>query len=212
MSKKYCTSREVNACSFNSKVTKLFWADKFSSVWKDATREYDSNLRGSNCNKRGYGADGVCQKYNKFLASPNDRKLKKMALHNAMVLRGEVGVSPAKWGKPPVIPIELTKGLATHATMMQVLGDQEASRQNMIVTVSALCHGTKWQDKIDMDWLWRKTRNDYPEILNPVRAKDHEDRRVDWLSYGNINDWTDRAKKFLVSLGMLKDEPGTICE
>ena len=48
--------------------------------------------------------------------------------------------------------------------------------------------------------------------MNPVKAKDHEDRRADWFTYANINQWTYAAKACLIGIGMLKDEPGIICE
>ena len=95
---------------------------------------------------------------------------------------------------------------------MQVSGESEASGPKMTATIIALVHKTKWEGKFDPDYAWRKTRIAHPEILNPVQAKNHEDRRVDWLSYKNINDWTDGAKKYLIELGMLKAEPGIICE
>ena len=49
-----------------------------------------------------------------------------------------------------------------------------------------------------------------PAILNPVQAKSHEDWWVDWLTYNNINIWTDAAKKYLINIGMLEDKPGII--
>ena len=45
-----------------------------------------------------------------------------------------------------------------------------------------------------------------------MQAKSNKDRRVEWLSYKNIIDWTTRAKAFLIDIGMAKDEPGIICE
>ena len=53
---------------------------------------------------------------------------------------------------------------------------------------------------------------EHPAILNPVQAKRHEDRRVDWLTYKNINTCTDAAKEYLVGISMLGNKPGTICE
>ena len=49
-----------------------------------------------------------------------------------------------------------------------------------------------------------------PAILNPVQAKRHEDRLVDWPTYSNINIWTDAAKKYLITIGMLEEKPGII--
>jgi hypothetical protein len=71
--------------------------------------------------------------------------------------------------------------------------------------------GTKYDGRIDVEYLWHRTREKHPEILNPVRAKNHENRRGDWLSYKNLMDWNKRAKKFLVDVGMAKDERGLIC-
>jgi len=143
--------------------------------------------------------------------SPNDRKIRAQTLIDS-VARGEFGVSPRKQGRPAIVPLALTKAIAAHATMMQVSGESEASGPKMTATVIALTHGTKWEGQFNPDYAWRKTRAVHPEILNPVQAKNHEDRRVDWLSFKNINDWTDGVKQYLIDLGMLKDEPGIICE
>ena len=153
----------------------------------------------------------MAQKYNAKLQSPGDRKIQRSVLMNA-VKRGEVGVSPKKKGRPPTVPAELTMGIATHAAMMQVSGEAEASGQKMKATISALAMGTDWENKVNSEYVWRKTRSLHPDILNPVQAKDHEDRRADWLTYANINEWTDVAKKYLIELGMLFDEPGEICK
>lgn len=51
---------------------------------------------------------------------------------------------------------------------------------------------------------------DNPAIMNPAKTRDGEDHRVDWLTFSNINQWTDAAKKELIDLGMVKDEPGYI--
>ena len=53
---------------------------------------------------------------------------------------------------------------------------------------------------------------EHPAILNLAQVKSHEERRVDWLTYNNINTWTDAAKEYLVRIGMLENNPGTICE
>ena len=47
---------------------------------------------------------------------------------------------------------------------------------------------------------------DHPTLINPSRAINNEDRRVDWLTYRNIIEWNKRAKEFLVEIKMGKDE------
>ena len=197
---------------FASKSNKMYRKEKFKRVWKEATKEYHhlkSNV--STPSKHGCGARAIAKKYNEQLASPGDYQVGKTALLNA-VSRGEVGVSPLKRGRPSVVPKELTMAVATHATMMQVSGECEESGAKMKATIEALALGTDWESKVNPEYVWRKTRKEHPEILNPVQAKNHEDRRVDWLSFANINTWTDVAKEYLINLGMLKDEPGEICE
>ena len=71
---------------------------------------------------------------------------------------------------------------------------------------------TEWEENIRPEHLWHKVREEHPAILNPVTQKDKKDRRREWLTYKNINDWTDREKKCLVDMGMVKDEPGWISE
>ncbi len=48
----------------------------------------------------------------------------------------------------------------------------------MKAVASAVLAGTKYDGKIDVEYLWHKTRERHPEIINPVRAKNHENRRV----------------------------------
>ena len=195
---------------FASKSNQIYRKDKFKRVWKEATKEYNkSNV--STPSKYGCGARAIAKKYNEQLASPGDYQIGRTALLRA-ASRGEVGVSPLKRGRPSVVPKELTMAVATHATMMQVSGECEASGAKMKATIEALALGTDWESKVNPEYVWRKTRKEHPEILNPVQAKNHEDRRVDWLSFANINTWTDVAKEYLINLGMLKDEPGEICE
>ncbi len=136
---------------------------------------------------------------------------KPTAIYNA-VLDNIVGASPAKCGRPTIIPSALTAALATHSAMMQVAAEGEASS----VKIKSLAEGwvaeTKWEGKMNIEYVWRKTCTKHPEILNPVKAKNNEDRQVEWLTYKNIIDWTARAKEFLLSIQMAKDEPGLIRE
>jgi hypothetical protein len=145
-----------------------------------------------------------------LLDSPNDITITKGAIESAL-LRGDE-VSPLKKGRKVCIPHDLTYALATYSTMMQVAGDGEASAVNMKAVALALLAGTKHEGKMDVEYVWHKTRQSHPEIINPVRAKNHENRCVDWLSYMNLMDWNARAKEFLVNMGMAKDKPGLIRE
>ena len=207
------TITQTTQDNFDKKSINGYYQTRHSNAWKGGTKYYNDILRNPKLRgKRGFGARSIADRLNKtILNSPNDRKIGKSAFERA-VQRGEFGVSPPKRGHKSIVPENLTKTLATHATMMQISGEGEASRPKMMATLHALVAGTKWDEAFSLDYVYRKMRTEHPEMLNPVRAKNHEDRRVDWLSYNNIIKWNDRAKQFLVEIGMAKDEPGMIRE
>jgi len=159
---------------------------------------------------------GICKTIamvqKEYLPSPNDKKIGKWAIEDAMLRAADAGdvVSPLKRGGKVRIHTDLTYALATHSTMMQVAGDGEAKASEMKAIASAVVSGTRHEGKISMDYLWRKTRESHPEIMNPVTAKNHENRCVDWLSYKNLMQWNKRAKQFLIDIGMAQDVPGII--
>jgi hypothetical protein len=197
--------------NFVENATKDYYTQRFSTAFKEATTIVHSNMTDVlKIGKRGFGVDAVSVDVNsRLLSSPHDRKIKPTALYNA-VKEGRIGISPLKRGRKVVIPEILPTALAAQAVMMQVAGVGEASAKKMKVLVEGLTSGTEWQEKINPSYIWRKTRTQHPAILNPVKAKKNEDRRVDWLSYDNIMKWTEHAKAFLISIGMAKDEPGVI--
>ena len=47
-------------------------------------------------------------------------------------------------------------------------------------------------------------------MIMPKKAINNKDRHVDWVTYKNIKDWNQKAKEFLVSLGMGLPEQGLI--
>lgn len=67
----------------------------------------------------------------------------------------------------------MTHALATQAKMMHVCAKGEVSAPNMIATASALTASTN--HKFSANYAWQKTQMKHPDILNPVKAKNHED-------------------------------------
>ena len=196
---------EVCRDNFEDNAKKEYYNNRYTTAFKEATTVVHANMNDLNKNgKRGFGVDAVANDINeRLLTSPNDRKLKPTSVYNA-VKDGRIGVTPMKRGRKSVVREILPASLATQA------GVGEASAKTMKVLVEGLVAGTEWEDKIDAEYTWRKTRSSHPEILNPVKAKKNEDRRVEWLSYANIMAWTERAKEFLISIGMAKNEPSVI--
>ena len=73
------------------------------------------------------------------MSSPNDKKMKKTTL-NRSGHSGEVGVPSKNQGRPNKSPPEFSKACATHATMIQLSGEDEALVAHMSATIQALDH------------------------------------------------------------------------
>ena len=203
---------EVARDQYRKKIDNHVNNTKYSRAFKTATLEIGANLANPDLyGKRGYGIRSIVDRVNEtMLSSPNNKKLSRSAIERA-VSCGKFGVSPPRRGRPAIVPNQLTYALATHSTMMQIAGEGEASAIKMKTVASALMANTNHKNKVMVDWIWRKMRLQHPELMNPVTAKNHEDRRVDWLTFKNIIDWNLRAKKFLVDIGMAEDKRGEIC-
>ena len=91
-----------------------------------------------NKGKPGYGARAVAEKYNSiFLNEPGDNQITNTLLKYAT--EESAGKSPAKNGRPPILPSPLKRGVATHAVMMQVSGTEgEASSARLKEVTTAL--------------------------------------------------------------------------
>ncbi len=205
------TPSQVCRANFDWSAKQKYYRGRYSEGFKKATIELSESMQNEKKRgRRGCGVHVITSRFNKMvLTSPNDSKLKKSVLINA-VQQKWAGLSPVKLGRPVKVPSVLSKALWRQSAMMQVAGEGEASAKKMKAITEGLVTNTKWQGSFNKEYFWRKTRTSHPEIMNPVKAKINEDRRVDWLSYANIMDWTRHAKTFLISIGMAKDEPGII--
>ena len=62
------------------------------------------------------------------------------------------------------------------------------------------------------EYCWHKACENHPEIMNKVKAMVNKDCCVEWLLYKNVMGGIARAKEFLITIGMAKDEPREIRE
>ncbi len=188
-------------------VEKHYYSARYSAGYKAATLAMQST---AGSKQYGTGLRATGNHINKEMVnSPNDKKLAKSTIYDA-VARGDFGVSSLKNGRQEVIPPELTHGLACHSIMMQASGEGEASSLKMRAISSAITLGTEFENTFSTDYLWKKTRLDHPRLIMPAKANDNKDRRVDWLTYQNINEWNTRAKSFLITIGMGTENQGLI--
>ena len=190
------------------KMDKTYYSDRYKNAFKAAT--LSANIPDCDKGKRGNGVDSICTRVNQeMLSSPSDRKLARSTLHRA-IQAGEFGISPKKLGRRSKLPTEFTQALAVHSVMMQVSGEGEMSSLKMRTLATAMTLGTPHEGKMTNEHIWKMCRHRHPEYIKPAHAVDNEDRRVDWLTYNNIMMWMKRAKKFVLDIGMAKDEPGII--
>ncbi len=97
--------------------------------------------------------------------------------------------------------------------MMQVSASgEQASGNNMKVTIKALTDGSDWEGKFTADYAWRQVQLKHPCIFAWVKAKGHKDMRAEWVTAQNINNWFDGGKEFLIRHDLVKNEPGYICK
>ena len=124
-------------------VEKRYYSARYSAGYKAATLAMQST---ADSKQYGTGLRATVNRINKeMLHSPNDKKLTKSTIYNA-VARGDFGISPLKNGRKGVIPPELTHGLACHSVMMQASGEGEASSLKMRAISSAVTLGTKFEN------------------------------------------------------------------
>ena len=197
--------------NWDDKALSAYYAERHKNAWKGGTKYYNEVLEDPKlCGKKGYGSRSIVENINQYvLDSPNDRKIRPTAFEKA-VKEGRFGVSPIIRGRPKKIPDQLGISMATHSTVMQISAEGEACRPKLMATLHALVAGNKWENAFSLEYVYRVIRTSHPEVMNPQMAKNHEDRRVDWLSYRNILQWNEEAKKYLIAIGMAKDEPGFI--
>ncbi len=207
------TPAQRNHDDFERKAVQAEKTKWYNNAFKIATQTYYDNLHGPNAGKSGYGVRSVVDTVNDlYLDEEGDRKIKYQSVANYVTNKLQ-GKSPVKNGRSEVVPKQFTKALAIHATMQQVTaGGGEASGKGMREVIEAMTDGTEWEGKFDAKYAWRRTRSEHPELFIPAKAKNHEDRRMEWLTAQNINDWMDGAKDYLIKHNFVINEPGFICK
>ena len=84
--------------------------------------------------------------------------------------------------------------MVRQAAILQTSGTREATLGTMKKTIKAMPTGNEHKGKINAKYTFCKTHAEHPALLNPTRAKNNNNRRIKWLLYKHINDWTDVVK------------------
>ncbi len=187
------SSTKTNQANFSRRCAKFLEYNNYWLAFKEATQQLFDMQSGCNSGKKGFGVISICNKYNKKYGLDGIiiRQLKPQTIRDAMNAM-RAGKSPVKMGRPEKIPPKFTTALAIHSTMKQVgATDGEASAENMIPLMKAMTDGTTWEGQFSLEYAWRKTCRDHPEHFVPAKIKNHENRRAEWPTAQNINDWMD---------------------
>jgi hypothetical protein len=185
---------------------------RYKTVFKAANFALKPKTDIQNIGKHKGGIRSIIKQINKeMLLSPNDQMLKKSTVYNA-VQRGESGVSPLKNGRQVVDPPKLTHRLACHAVMMQAAGKGVASSLKMRAIAKAVTLGAPFENKLSINYLWKKMRVDRPCLILPAKSINNNNCHVNWLTFKNIINWNKGAKEFLVLIRMETQEHGLVCK
>ena len=204
------SSKLAHESNWNKKAQKDLINARYKRAFKKATEEAWRIQKTRKAGKHGNGLRAIAARYNlEYLNEPYDRRLTRQAIDQCINVRGEHGVSPPKRGAPyKKRHPELTEQLALQAAMNQAAGAGEVTSRMLKNAVTAATVGTEHEGKFKPDYIVRSARKLHPEVFSPVKSLTNEDRRVEWLTYKNINDWTDLVKAELINLGIVYDKPG----
>jgi hypothetical protein len=205
--RKQRSRKDKSKDNFAFNINNEYHERKFKIVWEIATTEVQENNCGTNKRNKGHGTRAVAKQYNHRSASPGDRTIKHANLA-AQVVMGQFRISPKEMSRPSKIPDVSKKVAALQAVLLQVDGKSEASKQKLMVTSYGRVTKTKREGTFSHTYLFNTARAKYPEIMNLAKTKSHKDCRVEWLSYKNIMDWTNRARYYPTNIDMLSPEPG----
>ncbi len=169
-------------------VSNSYYMGRYDTAFKAATFAMKPKPDVQNVGKHRGGIRSIVKQINnEMLSSPNNCKLKKSMVYNA-VQRGEYSVSPLKNGRQVIVPSELTHGIACYILMMQATGKGEASSLQMRAMAKGVTLGTPFENKFSINYLWKKMRVDRPCLILPAKAVNNKDWHVDWLIFKNIID------------------------
>ena len=91
---------------------------------------------------------------------------------------------------------------------MKDYGDvDEADKSIMMAIIDGMVQGTRFQGLFATEWCWRRAWRSYSETLVFTAMFDHEDRRAEWLTFKNTNQWIYGAKQILLDIMVVKDWP-----
>ena len=71
-------------------------------------------------------------------------------------------------------------------SMCQVSGLHEAKSQTIKAMIGAAILGSRFENEFTVEWIYKKLRHKFPNVIIPSREMEVEDWRASWTMYPNI--------------------------
>ena len=111
-----------------------------------------------------------------------------------------------KQGPKAQLPPDFFEILAVHVSMKQLEGVNEEKPRTLKALIGAALMNTKFEH-FSTDYVYRKFRSKYPDVVEPTKIMQMEERRGLWGTFKNLNTWFDGSKKCLIQYGYAVDKP-----
>ena len=103
-----------------------------------------------------------------------------------LVAKNQIGVTPEKKGRKPIISRSFLKLVALHVNMEQVGVHGEMSVAQIKATITAATLDTIHQGKFNDKYAWEQVRRIHANILVPSGIVQSEDIRWQWVTYEKV--------------------------
>ena len=185
------------------------WARATIDAYKKATVAYANLLSGVRVRGDG-GAQAIADEYNKGLPHGATRLTASTIIRQ--VSKNMAGVSPVKRGVKRKFPQAVYDSVATYLQLKQSSGDEQKPRQ-LRRTVIAAFKGTPLESQLStprqLTRALKTMREDHADVITRANKCSVDDRRWQWTTYTNLNDWYDGWRRFLVFHEFATEEPET---
>ncbi|KAI2494414.1 hypothetical protein MHU86_20097 [Fragilaria crotonensis] len=187
--------KQASHAKLDAKRLKLDYEGRYKEAFKDATNRVAAGNK---------NVQSMCDRLNREFNLNGRKRLARSTVYQAAKL-GLAGKSPKKKGPEPKIPNKFLAAVATHAEVCQV-GDGELRGRDLKRLIGASIAGTQYQTSFQVESVWRKVRQEFPDALQAANKIPIEDARAQWTTYDNLNQWFDDVKQDFISTGLVDDE------
>jgi hypothetical protein len=184
------TPKQASAARLDAKRLKSDYDGRYKEAFKDATNLVAAGAAG---NKNAEPVHRISERLNRDFNLNGKEKLAQSIVNQAAKL-GLSGTSPKKKGPVPKITHKFLEVEATHAEVCQQVGNDEMRGRDLKRLIGASIAGTQHEGLFQMQSVWRKVHQEFPDALQAANKIPIEDARTQWTTYDNLNQWFDDVR------------------